>query len=1765
MTKLVFRDARQRRSDALERRGNTLVLVAAILSLLVIIATAFITRSQGNRLTGSALLASEQLNDSRESIADAISYEIASALFVRPIPKTDPFASIGFSADANTPRRPIPSNATRYGMDVETINVGGFVTYEFPYNRASHEVRPWTNWPDTMPPGVPFAALINSILPKGPGHDPLGTAFPVQPLIDIQMFNGLSLYNPAGNPGTSDTRWLASTEPYRMTTSPVVNADSIAHDVKQSDTFYLWPHLTNLSRAGNSWRVITDISDIGDLDNDGLGRLVTNLNIPIEQFTPIRPAEFWGLAGNQQFSTGYSGTGLSGGTAPFLNRWANWMGVAPFPSADTPIGLAGYLQCYIPQFGAASNTGSSLNIPSNFVRLRDPQVQGLTYPTLGGNQSDEFVDGSFRHLQSRILADADGDGFTDSFWFTSPLAMPNGLMQIVAVRIVDNSAMVNVNAASRFDDDDTRGETPADIALLGSNLSVPFSFTHTRREANVGLFDNPDNRMANVNGGVAGDFRAGYRQSPEAWNRFQINAGFVRRDGVNYGNAILAPNSNDRLAWWRGNGRVPQARNYKFPNPDDTLDPNDTTKTYSLFPERWYTGFALNNEIELRAYHGNNIAWVWSALEAGVQRLENTGPTEGLIRGQLQLNESVEAGEFNKPARALLRDVRRKMTTFSGARNELLPPWLWPTLSINTDTSVNPGIQNVLDNVPDPTTIRSLLLGRRKFDLRGGANLTNALALRREINSGWTFDIRADFYREDLRDLIERALIQRPRNTALGYFTAFNDDLQGSLTEPTGAYLQENENTPPSMNDPFMIRNNELASGLAANILAYRNGDLRSNLFPYTNVTTDPRPLPDQYLLRDAIKIKAEPLTLQPNRMIGLEAQPFLLEAFIAHVHGSDQMPTPPPGAPGQLSPASDPILNSGSFTVADHEQSTVVCVQIANPFEVSVDLWDYVISVFGQNLRLADIVPNTDERYLPPATEWRPSTATFAVIDRQFDHDNPKFGGTIASFRSLWEDFLDVGTEQQHQIRNADGLGLTSFDPNNLGFGESSGYYLVDASTWSNERDAYDNPPNEDVHSIELSRIDRSLPILADGSAGGTEHLVVIDRFDDQPLIAFNDGAGEFSSEFESFGDAVQNLEYYLPPDDMGIEPGTVNWGDPNPELPGIRLGEGDTYVNYARVTRAWGFDFQPTVSPNTAVAGNIIQPFERNPRFVFGDQQVTWSNQDLLAGDAPPNGTDSEPYRGERFQILDDEVDSDLSYGLGTSVDNQGMHETAWFTREYENSQGDTIRRKPTFFDHQGVELGANPGEFDRAAFADKGFYGTSRQLNFPMQLLLKNDDFKQVGEILNVWMHGHMVSMDDNTYAETTRTFSEFLAEQIENYPDDPELKRRVGRLQIDTVELTNGEILSPVVGDLDTTFYDATRPADYLRQSAGFDPPMPAGARLLDAFVCDGRGIHVEDAYGNTQYEYWLAGGFRDEITPGLININTASMEVMRTLPHWSRMVHVWKGDFTYPFANTARAVDMYRHRLNGDANILQGALNSSLQQNPAQGYIGGPNYAAPDSVPDMTRRDWGFMSLGELMLMNEPGQQLPGVFQPTDPLIAADATAYMGSDFGDNRLQVHTKESWRIDFAGAGIDPTLQPMRTQQTGDLAFGSWISTDLNPALNTSAINGSGSNEAAFFQSANRTAPIFPGTGDDTAGDAEETGLLFAGASNLVTTRSDVFTVYFKVRTFKQNPITGEWNALDPEMLVDNSRYVMLVDRSNVDTPNDRPIIRYLEKLPD
>ena len=139
------------------RRGNAMVLVAGLLVLLVILSTAFITRTQASRSSGRAHNLRAAREASAEGVGSAIAKEISRALFV------DPLSGVGTGTviDANFIRAEpqlldyqLGSQiSSRYGKDPS-----------YPYNFAPYAVRPFTNFPDEF-----GDTAIPGLWPPGPG------------------------------------------------------------------------------------------------------------------------------------------------------------------------------------------------------------------------------------------------------------------------------------------------------------------------------------------------------------------------------------------------------------------------------------------------------------------------------------------------------------------------------------------------------------------------------------------------------------------------------------------------------------------------------------------------------------------------------------------------------------------------------------------------------------------------------------------------------------------------------------------------------------------------------------------------------------------------------------------------------------------------------------------------------------------------------------------------------------------------------------------------------------------------------------------------------------------------------------------------------------------------------------------------------------------------------------------------------------------------------------------------------------------------------------------------------------------------------------------------------------------------------------------------------------------------------------------------------------------------------------------------------------
>ena len=576
-------------------------------------------------------------------------------------------------------------------------------------------------------------------------------------------------------------------------------------------------------------------------------------------------------------------------------------------------------------------------------------------------------------------------------------------------------------------------------------------------------------------------------------------------------------------------------------------------------------------------------------------------------------------------------------------------------------------------------------------------------------------------------------------------------------------------------------------------------------------------------------------------------------------------------------------------------------------------------------------------------------------------------------------------------------------------------------------------------------------------------------------------------------------------------------------------------------------------------------------------------------------------------------------------------------------------TFAASPAFYDYE-LHLGLNPddprygiGENEAIGEDLDGDYGDGEMylgeveldmaLPFPMQMLQKNGDFEQVGEVLNCWIFGHMiegmgVDSDSNSVpfnpianvdeflhisggplgggtidnTGTVVTFSEFLFPRIltdedgnvlqntdpiklnyewdwwapitacrryvtfiddistgkdDTYRTEYYVDARVNRLRFDQTPVDSYGLDiegNPIIPDRDKIPLPMMVGGKLLDNNVVEYPwsRLSVAGRVLDLFVCDGParlgGSHVDNLHGLTGptqtdlqwFSFYNANGFTGKSTPGMININTATVEVMRALPHMNKIVHATHnlnvdGDDPTDFLITAdvnprslvpEAIVQWREKYNGYIDQIDGT-----------GFVGGPDFNDLNvnlRIPDNSKIEEtrGFASVGEIgLLMSgssiDSNSDIQVVTEPWDLPTHQAERAY---------------DAWRIDFAG--LDPFSFNGLDEDSNYIGsgYGAKISTDVNKR---------------YYDEHNLK-------GDRVSGDSEELNMLQAGISNLITTTSDVFTVHMRIRTFRKNSITNVWDATDLDYIIDDSRYVMLVDRSEVNAPQDKPKILYFEKLP-
>ncbi|MBL9119649.1 MAG: hypothetical protein JNL80_07035 [Phycisphaerae bacterium] len=1740
---LMPRDPNPGSPSRSRHRGNSLILVTAILVLLVIVAAAFLSRTQAGRQTSSAQQQAIQREERVEPIANMVTDLLTNALFPQPMdPSAVANGNVGVGHRVNPldtgmrtvtsawPRLATQPNAQLFGIDRDN---NGDMSPDFGYNVAPYETRPWTNWPDFLHPNFPLGAgqLDGAVL--GAGNIPIGDG------------------NPLGNPGTADGRIYRSTEPVRLD----------ANNDGQPDGFSHWEHLTWLATANNGFRLCTDISHIVnntlDSSNESDFTRPFALGMPYEQWLP-----------------NFVPTGVSNAN-DFRNRANNWFGA--------PNNGNSYIFTY-----------ASSNALPNLFRLRD-------------------LPADLRAEVSKTFADTDGDGFTDAFWFLAPTSVDRSLRYLVAASVVDLSGLVNFNVGTRFNPWNTTGATPSDLALVG-NSGTPGE--------SVGFLDNPANTFDG-----AGAINSLYTAQDIANEIYAPALVTYKPEFYGEDDAAIGPTFLKAIGMKDGAGnRNPALLDLDF-------QANAQAEFYSAFErlQYWKSGplaagapefglapFGISDELELRSYNGQNNPWVTTRLETAVN---------GQDRFYQFFRSTPLRGETNEAVaqltnRELLLDNRRKATTVNGARNDIAPAWLWPSpfadprLDYNRDRFASDSNGDlIIDNAAvAQADLDAYARQQKKIDLRQA--FTDPPLSADPATAASQIFARRFNWRNDVQQLLERSLTRV-------WVDATNPTAPALLYQ---SYLGRSANA-NSVDQYNQFRKTlHMAASMTANIDQWRDG-------PDPTVT-----IPFDAPLHPWVGTSA-PDWLEPTtaiRYIGQERQPFLMEAFFALVYPKSKVGlgnniVADLAAKGYVVnndwEIPIPFKSAGeNYVDSSSKPGIVIAVQVGNPTELPLSLAGFALRIDGRNYTFP---PNT---ILPPTTRERPSTATvFAIKASNVDTGGVGEPGYFTP--AAWINFLDISA--------------TDLASGSLVF-DGSGPLVNGVSMLSPVE--YEQPDGPGIETAPFFDLDVELlrlipwpagignPPVANGTAS-----VVIDRFD-RP--------GDSNWNFRAAVNRLLEDDTRRPPkqkyniDDPDIDRWSMN---------GVRLKNDDYLVAYARVARPWTWDVPertPEVGSNVAqgASDGIIRPDELNPRFVFAFKADARPKD---AGDLPDlKMQDDSPqevtFQGDTYSF-DDQPDGD-------GVDPASL----WITYDYADIYGtkerDGItdrplrRGKPTFFPCITRRLGQNnvyptgqpfptlaelqpnvppaslainasfpKGSFDPFTVGDKGLKATDWEriykpaagnvgttyhdaLMASFQMNIKDDDFEQIGELLNVFCWGPVLDCTTSFFTpETVRTFSEVMLLEQDIFDQPVGRGTFVNRLRITPFRdaavaahnlsgwsPTDGPtalLAPPLVGSgssAASAFFTGLLPTQGLPSPNGQQqsynreisklvgrvnmPSLPAGSSLFDGVVCDDRGWRFAAAERDQEaFRLRNAAGYSGSLTPGMVNVNDALTETMRALPHMTVLVNNDSpvhfvdeyGNATTanipsvnnPITRVVESIQRYR-----DKTITQ--YTSGTIWPPAVGDVNVPYYfdrgfdlvpsgintflMAPFVWNSLTfsglRSDRGIVSIGELLLTQR--------------------TAGIGSSAAWN-----INNSFSIEFAG------LDPYKLGGVGAPPLGAYDRL-TTPRLATDRTNGRGSAFPAPAVVTTTDNPLprvsfVPVVPDRVGGDAEERNLLFAGLSNMVSVRSDVFAVYLRIKSVRQDPVNGRWDATDPSLLADDSRYVMIVDRSNVKQPGDRPRILSFQKV--
>lgn len=357
-------------------------------------------------------------------------------------------------------------------------------------------------------------------------------------------------------------------------------------------------------------------------------------------------------------------------------------------------------------------------------------------------------------------------------------------------------------------------------------------------------------------------------------------------------------------------------------------------------------------------------------------------------------------------------------------------------------------------------------------------------------------------------------------------------------------------------------------------------------------------------------------------------------------------------------------------------------------------------------------------------------------------------------------------------------------------------------------------------------------------------------------------------------------------------------------------------------------------------------------------------------------------------------------------------------------------------------------------------------------------------------------------------------------------------------------------NPYLGVLDPTRFTLAALGGDLSPVGGLPDSMsvPLAVRVFDCF----------EAVGSPRRGATLA--------QGRINVNTSPLRTLRMIPFMTPEQTIQSPETPPIFDGSMEGL----FDAMGGATGYEAFLTSDTDRAGLIAWYRDATAQSPFDRASMTLiggvRSVGFagapvgglVASGELSILSEwsttPGPNIAPT--PIDPTIPAGVAMHFGE-------------------LGQQIDPALNIRRNTGVAEPPLIASAGTGPVPPH---VVVGAGRVDGVLDRYPNAIMPVdaLISANLDPIDDAEERTAVYRAMSNIVSTRSDVYTAWFVIRGYDPDRISSiavpnsdpddeELNALMNQLKpTHESRWLAVFDRSNVRLPTDRPKILLLTKLP-